>query len=125
MMHDNKLHADAQQLFTTAATHMLQQGKKSTKRHTTSCLYRGPDGLKCAVGVLITDEEYKPEMEEKTVWELCDDDLLPERLRPHAQMLRSLQRIHDDSKVEHWAEGIQSLAAAHGFTFELHETVPA
>ncbi len=27
------------------------------------CLYRGPDGKKCAVGLFIPDSEYDPEME--------------------------------------------------------------
>jgi hypothetical protein len=69
--------------------------KRSHLRGT--CLYRGPDGGKCFVGALITDEEYKPEMEGKAIKELAkaNDNLIPERLIPFAEILLELQAIHD------------------------------
>lgn len=33
----------------------------------TGCSYRGADGLKCAIGHVIADEDYNPEMEKKGI----------------------------------------------------------
>lgn len=41
----------------------------SSELNSTRCLYRGPNGKKCAIGRHIPDEEYDPEMEGKGV---CD-----------------------------------------------------
>jgi hypothetical protein len=38
-----------------------------------SCLYRGPNGKKCAAGILIPDEKYSPELEDASA---CPDILI-------------------------------------------------
>lgn len=50
-----------QELFNIVSLHLLNQGQKSA--HETLCMYRGPNGMKCAAGVLIPDNEYNPSME--------------------------------------------------------------
>lgn len=88
----------AQQIFDTVATHLLQQGRKAVIRNSEkseSCRYRTPEGLKCAVGCLIEDEEYQPEMEGRGVHTLAGLGLLPSRLSPFVDLLKALQRIHD------------------------------
>lgn len=55
---------NAQEIFDTVFTKLYEQGKQSVDPelpHT--CMYRGPDGMKCAAGFLIPDELYRPEME--------------------------------------------------------------
>lgn len=52
-----------QEAFKTVAKHVLAQGRPS-KNEEGMCVYRGPDGLKCAVGALIPDEAYDPRMED-------------------------------------------------------------
>lgn len=43
---------------------VVQGNPQSTTDHGEPiCQYRGPNGAKCAAGVLLTDEEYKPSME--------------------------------------------------------------
>ena len=56
--------ATAQQVFDQVKTHMMAQYAKSVGQNSDVCLYRGPDGLKCAAGCLISDEEAEtiPEM---------------------------------------------------------------
>lgn len=49
--------------FETVANHLLAQGRPS-KNEKGMCVYRGPDGLKCAVGALIPDKAYNPRMED-------------------------------------------------------------
>jgi hypothetical protein len=56
------------EVFQTVVNHIWQQKVKSAKKLTKSscvatCMYRGPNGTKCAIGCLITDEEYDPKME--------------------------------------------------------------
>lgn len=44
----------AQKVAETIATHMLKQAARSTDR--TLCVYKNPDGLMCAAGVLFDSE---------------------------------------------------------------------
>jgi hypothetical protein len=39
----------------------------SPQKPIAGCLYRGPNGAKCAIGHLIRDEDYKPEFEMKGI----------------------------------------------------------
>ena len=51
-----------QTAFNIVKNHLLTQMTKSMEENEfgdTQCLYRGPNGTKCAIGALITDEEYK------------------------------------------------------------------
>lgn len=45
--------------FETVAKHLFAQDKRSMNNNV--CLYRGPGGTKCAIGVLISDADYNPE----------------------------------------------------------------
>lgn len=62
-----------------------------------TCLYRAPDGRRCAAGLLMSDEFYRPELETKTVddarvW----DALLASGVDPDLRgLVESLQRVHD------------------------------
>lgn len=49
-----------QQIFTKVKAHLLQQGKQSMRqtKPVQICAYRGDEGLKCAIGCLIPDNEY-------------------------------------------------------------------
>ena len=47
--------------FDTVLSAIVKQGKPS--KDIGRCLYRGPRGLKCAIGWLIPDDLYKPEMD--------------------------------------------------------------
>lgn len=106
----------AQELFEAAARGLHAQGKKSVDKKG-SCLYRGPDGLKCGVGLLITDEEYKPEMDKPDVslppleqstgvFSIRRRGLLPKRLEQHTDLLVAIQDAHDeytaDEDIDFW-----------------------
>jgi hypothetical protein len=43
-----------QEVFDRVVTHLLTQKKRSASYYG-SCLYKGPDGLRCAVGCLFPD----------------------------------------------------------------------
>ncbi|MNZ73017.1 hypothetical protein D3C78_914160 [compost metagenome] len=77
--------------------HLIQQRALSTKDgfEDSDCKYRSALGHKCAVGCLIPDEEYLPEMEGKIVARLDKEfpTLLPKDISVEA--LEKWQRYHD------------------------------
>lgn len=89
---------EAQEIFDTVAKHLATQGRRAVGEG--RCLYRTEDGAKCAVGCLISDEEYTPDMELRWasgVLSLAERGLLPTRLAPHTGLLSALQGAHDDA----------------------------
>lgn len=112
---------DRRAVFDKVKAHLLQQGKKSHKKlliygeETVTCAYRGEGGLKCAVGCLILDEHYHPQMENGTptgyndVGELVRRSICASLGTPlvnekhvDMQFLRRLQLIHDENPVDRW-----------------------
>lgn len=86
----------AQEVFDTAVTGVINQGGPALAMATRSCRFRGDNGRKCAVGWLISDEDYDPRMESFTFPTLLE--AYPETLRdlvPHQKLLKELQLSHD------------------------------
>lgn len=53
-----------QTIFNKVWNHFIvKKGKASFSSEMKQCLYRGPNGAKCAIGVLIPDSVYEPKME--------------------------------------------------------------
>lgn len=50
-----------QETYNKVKAHLLAQGEPS--RQGADCLYRGANGLKCAIGCLIADDQYDPAFE--------------------------------------------------------------
>ncbi len=93
---------EAQEIFDTVATHLLRQGRRSMFEDSPSvCAYRGAGGTKCAVGVLIPDELYNPEMEMRTIYGLVENPTkrqacsLPDWMEDNLELLANLQSVHD------------------------------
>lgn len=88
-----------QQIFDTVVELFKTQKVKSVginpKNGMEMCLYRSNIGLRCAVGALLSDEEYSVQMEGMLVHDLILENLLPDRLIPHKKFLVELQKIHD------------------------------
>lgn len=105
----------AQEIFDTVTNHLMTQGKPAKEGHT--CLYRSPDGLKCAVGCLIEDSEYNSDMEGTSVAGLIQDNRLPERLKDHSQLLADLQLVHDDWHPNQWEDRLIRTAYRYGLQF--------
>ena len=90
-------------VFNYVIDHLRRQGTPSMigpVGGSSSCAYRGGGGAMCAVGALITDDEYNPAWENKRVCDLLEKNLLPPalaaRLKPHEEMLQELQNFHDN-----------------------------
>lgn len=88
--------------FDIVKKHLLCQGKKS-RAPNGSCKYRGPDGLKCAVGVLIPDSEYVPGFDNATTLDEVRRRC-PSLRGLDYDFLLSVQRLHDNENVETWPE---------------------
>ena len=95
--------------FLKVKTHLLTQNKKS---HDVGegCVYRNSEGLKCAVGCLIPDEDYAANMEFKGVDNLQHRGLLKGM---DTYMLRELQLIHDLNPPSMWKEKLDTFELEH------------
>ena len=84
-----------QEVFDIVVKHLFTQRRQSMTGG--YCAYRGDAGTKCAVGVLIPDDVYTEDMEEKCVDELRHQyhDVLPQFIMDNHSLLQSLQNVHD------------------------------
>lgn len=89
-----------QEAFETMVRYLHKQGKRSYKNSggaNQSCMYRGPGGTKCAAGVLITDEQYVPEMEEKSIDMVCRSfKILTDDEGDQSFLFTAQVRLHDN-----------------------------
>lgn len=114
--------ATAQEVYDQVVAHLRKQGKKSyidpalvNGDVQAGCLYRGPDGLQCAAGCLISDEEYKSEMEGKPWSDVVHHGLAPIN---HEELIDNLQRIHDSEVIECWEGEFAALARSRGLVYK-------
>lgn len=108
-----------QEAFHRVYRHLLTQGHRATRYSKTnyvSCVYRGEDGSRCAIGALIPDELYKPELEGLGVLEIMQGNqeivALFEDV-PHL-LLERLQELHDHVPAHLWKEGLEEIADDYG-----------
>lgn len=99
--------------FDTVARGLLAQGKKSVEEGGI-CVYRGAGGTKCAIGFLIPDALYKPELENNTVEEL--QEAMPEVFPYSIWFYLELRVIHDIYSPEVWEIELRKLARQYGLT---------
>ena len=97
---------NALEILETVTIALLKQGKVSKKYHGL-CAYRGDDGLKCAIGHLIKDEDYSKEMEGHGVNNvlirkaLFNNDINVNESNIQ-NLIVELQAIHDHNGVGDW-----------------------
>ncbi len=108
-----------QEAFDYVAKALIAQGKKSVNGR--SCVYRSPDGCKCAAGHLITDEEYRPEFDTPTAIVATDIFSIISRYgelenikESNVYFIRDLQLAHDnadeDSFILDFKRNMKSIA---------------
>lgn len=84
-----------QTLFDTVARHLLKQGKRSGETQedgSFACMYRAPDGCKCAAGAILPDDKYDPAMEGCNVY---SNQEFWNSLVEELHLLSHLQSVHD------------------------------
>lgn len=101
------------EVFRIVSEHLLKQMARSQSvDRGEECMYRGPGGLKCAVGVLIKDEYYSPSLEGKNVSDYGIQCALENSgVDPHTSeaLLWKLQEIHDYCPVDSWRDQLNML----------------
>lgn len=104
-----------QEIYDAALLGIRKQGRFSTDGLGV-CMYRGPEGIKCAAGHVLTDEEVAVIGEG---WSIIDaQHSIPEQLKPHVSLLQELQRTHDEAAMDgdwaSWELDMTQLAKRHG-----------
>lgn len=106
--------ATEQEVLDQVVAHLLTQNARSQLPLGGPCVYRGPRGLKCAAGCLISDQEYHPSWLDKRWAVLVDAGEVP---ATHKFLIADLQRIHDNISVRQWEKHLRGLALEHCLTF--------
>lgn len=102
-----KLPDTLQEIFDIVSKHLLKQNERSGFSDE-SCSYRGPNGLKCAAGILIPDEEYTFDSFEGKDWgHLVQNQYVESRFE---EEIIELQNIHDLERVERWKDELIKFA---------------
>lgn len=101
-----------QTAFEIMVNHLLKQGEKSRAYDRATCVYRNPDGLKCAVGAILPDELYVPSMENKLANALFSDYPAIGKLWENISinLLAKMQYIHDHRDVDEWYDEFAAIA---------------
>lgn len=103
--------ATAQQVFDQIVTHLRKQGVPSKAK--ISCHYRY-NGLMCAAGCLIAEEEYKAEWEGKSWWGLADVNVVP---TVHRELICDMQAVHDEMGVDAWESEFKRVATKYNLEY--------
>jgi hypothetical protein len=117
------------QIHTKVSKHLLKQGKRSedgTGVAGNNCVYRSSDGLMCAVGCLIPDDEYYSGIEGQDVNKGMVLDTLRDVIGTcwrtktrKIDLLERLQCIHDQVPVENWAIKLEGLKKDYKGNFQI------
>lgn len=139
-----------QEIFDIVSTHLLKQDRQAREGVDQEgfgqgiCRYRSPAGLKCAVGCLITDEQYNPIMEKAgslinfDSMQLAELEGYTESSRTQGarevlaaltangidvtaqtvqDLLNRLQALHDNSQPNRWKDELQRVAADYSLKY--------
>lgn len=104
----------AQEAFDKVTAHLLEQKARSVISDSPdrpvpggkTCCYRGENGMKCAIGALIPDEMYSPDMEFNTAaglifkFQELPFSHLSERFLTHLQEVHDLSYDEEDSNKD-------------------------
>lgn len=112
-----------QEIYDTVKEHLLKQAERSVQDHPegASCLYRGPNGLKCAAGILIPEELYDSTMEGGSFNFVIENypevekllDLKPDGIN----LILDLQSMHDCNLPEYWLDHLDYIAKKYNLVF--------
>lgn len=114
---------EAQEIFNKVVTHLRTQGVKAMDN--TWCRFRTDQGLKCAAGCLIQDDEYQAWMDNcSSISEILIQSQCPMslqiRLRRHTNLIYALQSVHDLGVIDKWEQNFKEVS----HNFNLNYTEP-
>ncbi len=94
-----------QEVFDTVRTKMKEQGEPSFESN--ACRMRTTDGLRCAYGCLLTDEEVA-ETPNLTVSRMYEGGCLLPRFHDCVKLLQEPQNAHDEEAYNRRRDGMDS-----------------
>lgn len=112
------------EVFNKVEEHLLSQGERSMK-YLDVCVYRGENGMSCAIGCLIKDEFYHEGLEGIGMWageKINERQIMLEEALVNSgidlnyamtRMLKDLQSLHDTENPEVWEQTLQQLRVAY------------
>lgn len=109
-----------QEIFDTSVNGLRAQGYQQSTDPIKGCLYRGPNGLKCAAGFCIPDEIYEESMEREVIGVVIVKSPALQEMFPteaHEELLRRLQSIHDSFSPDEWEEQWKLVAARYDLIY--------
>lgn len=99
---------------------LLKQGTQSMGKQENGCMYRGTNGGRCALGLLISDDVYKRSLEgcvidpesksSKKVVKALVDSGINVSTDEDIQFLAEMQEIHDCAYGRPWIQNFTSVA---------------
>jgi hypothetical protein len=88
-----------QEIFDRVVEHLAQQKTRSFVPSGPYCAYRDGHGRSCAVGALISDDQYDPNFEDGSVWTLPIETDAPNGLLAHLQVTHDSASNADDLRM--------------------------
>jgi hypothetical protein len=115
----------ARDIYERVSAHLLTQ-RAVSEDDNGSCRLRSSDGRKCAIGSLIADDVYQPDIEGIGIsyYRNARDGSLLRALYASnvnaydpeiAELLIELEEVHDDFRVDEWPQVLACLAERHAF----------
>lgn len=104
-----------QEIFDTVTRHLAKQGRRAvvkTEYGDLRCVYRAPDGSKCAAGALLPDDSYDPEMEGAASRMLPGRFNVPGWFVTNTDLIQRLQDAHDLHWIDNQGRHDNKLLAA-------------
>ncbi|WP_395066127.1 hypothetical protein [Paraburkholderia silvatlantica] len=108
---------DAQDVFDVIAWQLLRQNARATAFDGVKCMYRAPDGKRCAIGWIMPDEVYHKTIEFMGVRDIAQQmintnyaDAFARFLYRHMDLLRDLQEMHDARMPCDWPVAMRVIA---------------
>lgn len=112
-------------IYERVSTHLLTQ-RAVSEDDNGSCRLRSPEGHKCAIGSLVRDDLYGPELEGVGIsyYRHAHDGKLLRVLYASnvnaydpniIDLLIELEQVHDDADVEEWPHLLAALGRRHAF----------
>lgn len=119
MTQDQVSTMSAQQVFDTVVNHLRTQGRRALDDADGTCMYRAPNGDKCAAGILIPDELYHPSMEGASLSKLINggDEVIVQLFGQNLPLVEALQTVHDSNNFLYFETGFLKVASNFHLTY--------
>ena len=108
-----------QQAFDKMVTHLFTQKVQALDTNGT-CQYKVDNGLKCAVGALISDADYNEEFEGSPVHDIIYN--IPDLVHLDIDILTRVQCIHDEFAPKHWFRELSNTCALFNLDYAILKT---